>query len=216
MTPRGSSWRSGFGYRKSSNIYAYTTVKSHDRCTYSIVLTSYLISFMYKTRRCGGITHDNQSEEKNVFRKYQRGCKLQICFPWNCFSWLVQEEPGSSDCSLHVLKFTNYKMFLIKFIEGEQKIHEPGLRPSGNWYSTITTLSLKQRVNRLSLKWRPMLLINGCKKIKNFSRHGIESAYTVCSKHIRSIMVNFALIQYHIAVFQDVDCAANIYFVKLL
>ena len=145
MTPRGSSWRSGFGYRKSSNIYAYTTVKSLDRCTYSIVLTSYLISFMYKTRRCGGITHDDQSEEKNVFHKYQTGCKLQICFLWNCFSWLVQEEPGSSDCSLRVLKFTNYKLFIIKFIEGEQKVHEPGFRPSGNWYTMISMLSLKQK-----------------------------------------------------------------------
>ena len=34
---RGSSWRSGFGYHKSSNIYAYTTVKSQDICMHSIV-----------------------------------------------------------------------------------------------------------------------------------------------------------------------------------
>ena len=30
------------------------------------------------------------------------------------FSCLVQEEPGSSDCSLCVLKFTNHKLFIIK------------------------------------------------------------------------------------------------------
>ena len=181
MTPRGSSWRSGFGYRKSSNIYAYTTVKSHDRCTYSIVLASSLISFMYKVRRCGGITHDNHSEK--CFSIYQTGCKLQIWFPWNCFSWLIQEVPGCSDCSLRVLKSTNYKLFIIKFIEGEQKIHEPGFRPSGNWYPMITMLSLIQRVNRLSLKWRPMLLINGCMKTRNFSRHAMENAYCLLQSH---------------------------------
>ena len=65
-----------------------------------------------------------------VISDSQIDCKLQIYFPWNCFSWLVQEEPGSSYCSLRVLKLTNYKLFIIKFIEGEQKIHEPGFRLS--------------------------------------------------------------------------------------
>ena len=143
---RGSSWRSGFGYRKSSNIYAYTTVKSQDICMYSTVQTSYLISFIYKRRRCGGITHDRHNVIMKIFFSlYQTGCKL----PWNCFSCLVQEEPGRSGCSLSVLKFTNHKLFIIKFIEGEQKIHRPGFRPSCNWYPMKTMLSLKQRVNRL-------------------------------------------------------------------
>ena len=54
--------------------------------------------------------------------------RLQVAnlFPVNL---LVQEEPGSSDCRLHVLKFTNHKLFIIKFIEGEQKINQPGFRP---------------------------------------------------------------------------------------
>ena len=82
---------------------------------------------------------------KIFFSLYQTGCKL----PWNCFSCLVQEEPGRSGCSLSVLKFINHKLFIIKFIEGEQKIHRPGFRPSGNWYHMKTMLSLKQRVNRL-------------------------------------------------------------------
>ena len=81
MTPRARGQVDGLALVTANHrIFTLTPQLNHMiGCTYSIVLTSSLISFMYKTRRCGGITHDNHSEEKkNVFRYIRQvaSCKF--------------------------------------------------------------------------------------------------------------------------------------------
>ena len=52
--------------------------------------------------------------------------RLQVAdlFPVKLFLLFSTRRARSSDCSLRVSKFTNHKLFIVKFIEGEQKMNQ--------------------------------------------------------------------------------------------
>ena len=62
---------------------------------------------------------------EDFFSLYQTGCKL----PWNCFSCLVQEEPGRSGCSLSVLKFTNHKLLSSSSLKENKRFIDQAFDP---------------------------------------------------------------------------------------
>ena len=61
--------------------------------------------------------------------------RLQVAnfFPWNCFSRLVHEEPGSSVWGLRGLELINYKLFIIKLMKENKRFMNQAQETDTPW-----------------------------------------------------------------------------------